>query len=71
MYFMMFFFFAFLGLLEGCSQLPQIHFLLSVLSWIRMVCPVFEETLLHETVLSVCVDTRRVAHRRPAVVSHH
>lgn len=59
------------GLSKGISDLSQVHLILSLHRWLRLVCSVSCEQVLHEAVLSLCVDACSFTHCCDTELSHH
>ena len=52
-------------------HLPSIHLILSLLHWIRVVCAVISQEILHEAVQLVCMDTCCIADCRHTKLFNH
>lgn len=72
---MLMFYDAFLNDITGLSTSPghlsSIHFLLFIHCWICLVCPVACKKVLHEAILPLCMDPRRLAYSRDAKLPYH
>lgn len=64
-------FILFTGLSPFSSDVPSVHLLLSVLLRFRLVRALPGETLLHASVQSIRMDSRRFADCRHSELPHH
>lgn len=60
-----------LGLLTGSCHVSPVHLIQSVHCGVCLVCTVTSQEVLHEAVLSVCMDTCSTAHRCNTKLSYH
>ena len=65
------FYCLFLGIPTRFGQAPPFHLLLAVLWWLRLVRPFPGQTLLYETIFSICLDSRSPAHSRHSELPNH
>ena len=59
------------GFLAWNGQVPPFHLILSLHCWLCVVCLVIGQALLHEAILSFCLDSRGTPHcRDPKLFDH-